>query len=216
MKKLLATALIVSLLPLASAATNVIEDFEVDEGLFDRQPTFSGSTSGILLSSTADRVETMAYEGIGSQELVLLDDPAVSDGWFVRHLYNGGSGPQDIVDTGWIGFWLKTDAPGLTVSIALDNPGTADRGIFREVVNDGEWHLYQWGLEFDSYWNGWVTGDGMIVGLSGIDSIQIDSSLDQDATIYLDYVAHNTDGFLPEPGSLSLLALGGLALLRRR
>ncbi len=218
MKKILGIAVLLAFAPAALATVTVIDDFEVDEGHFTLQPTFSGSTVGLLASSTADRVETEAYAGIGSQQLDLLDNPNGS-GWTLRHLSGGGSasGNVSITATGWIGYALKTETPGLTASIALDDPGTADRGNFIPVIADGEWHVYQWNMDDDTQWHGWVTGNGIIDGPTlTIDSIFLESSTEQDATVFIDSVMYNNDGMVPEPGTLALLALGGLAVIRRR
>ena len=55
--------------------------------------------------------------------------------------------------TGAVGLWLKTDTPGLSVSIALDDPTTADRGVLRSVVADGQWHEYRWFLDRNADWD---------------------------------------------------------------
>ncbi|MEQ8835221.1 MAG: PEP-CTERM sorting domain-containing protein, partial [Lacipirellulaceae bacterium] len=180
--------------PNASGQGNSLEDFEVNEGNFSSSPTFSGSNIGIGANSTATMVTTEAQSGSGSQELFIDGDPG---GWFFRHLAGGGSpGNNDaFTSEGFIGFWLKTDDPGITVQIALDDPGTADRGFLQPVQADGEWHLYQWNLEDDRQWEGWVTGNGSITGSTvTIDSIQFFGA--GDATIYLDTISHNPDGYL--------------------
>lgn len=183
--------------PNASGLGNSLEDFEIDEGAFYTSPSFSGSTEGILTSSTSERVTTEAQSGGGSQEIVINADPNSTD-WFVRHLAGGGNpGNNDaFTSEGFIGFWLKTDDPGITVQIALDDPSTADRGFLQPVQADGEWHLYQWNLEDDRQWEGWFpSNDGNITGTAvTIDSIQFYGS--GDATIYLDTISHNPDGFL--------------------
>ena len=44
----------------------------------------------------------------------------------------------DLFTDGYLGFWLKTTDPGLQVSIAVDDvEGTAERGLFRDVIPDG-------------------------------------------------------------------------------
>ena len=88
---------------------------------------------------------------------------------------------------GSVGFWLKTDDPGIEVSIAIDDPNTAERGRFRAVISDDQWHRYEWFLDEDSEWEGWVNGNGQIDETRvTIDSIQFTGS--SDAQIYLDDV----------------------------
>ena len=180
-----------------------ITDFEQDEGYFNWSPTFSGSNIGIGAGTTATRVTTEAQAGIGSQEISIDGDPS---SWLLRHVSGIGasssasapSGNLPIDATGFVGFWLKTIDPGITVRIALDDPGTADRGVAQAVIADGEWHLYQWDLEDDSQWEGWVTGDGFITGSTvTLDSIQFFGA--GDATLYLDSVSHNPLGSLVPP-----------------
>ncbi|QDT69303.1 hypothetical protein MalM25_22390 [Planctomycetes bacterium MalM25] len=166
-----------------------------DEGYFASSITAGGQTT-IDGSSSADQTDTMQHEGIGSQ---LLDINATGD-WTLRHL-SGGAAPDgnlSLSAEGSIGFWLKTDTPGLTVQIAVDDPGSADRGELKNVIADGEWRLYEWDLDDDSQWSGWVSGDGVITGpMLTIDSIFLYGS--GDAEVYLDTVAHNPSGSLLAP-----------------
>jgi len=182
----------------APSDTVSIANFDVDEGYFQWAIDYSGQTSGVGPDSHADRVTSQSYEGIGSQELFIDGDPG---GWLVRHLSGSASPPSspstnlELPATGSIGFWLKTDDLGITVQIALDDPDTADRGEARQVLADGQWHLYEWDLEDDDQWQGWFNGDGVITGPTvTLDSIFFEG--DGDATIYLDSVAHNPLGSL--------------------
>ncbi len=64
----------------------------------------------------------------------------------------------------------------MEISLAIDNTNnvTADRGIPKPMIPDGQWHLYEWNLEDDDQWEGWVNGDGIIDTVDfTIDSIQI-------------------------------------------
>ncbi|WP_218932389.1 glycoside hydrolase family 10 protein [Adhaeretor mobilis] len=177
----------------ASSTGSSIDNFDADEGHFNSSPTLSGSNQGIN-GATAQRVTTEAQAGDGSQELVI---DGSNGGWFLRHLSGGGSvaANQEFASTGSIGFWLKTEDEGLTVQIALDDPNSADRGFLQPVQADGEWHLYQWNLEDDRQWEAWASEEGSITGSTvTIDSIQFFGA--GDATIYLDSVSHNPDGYL--------------------
>jgi MYXO-CTERM domain-containing protein len=100
--------------------------------------------------------------------------------------------------TGYVGFWLMTDDAGVQVQIVMDDPGTGEMGTLQDVIADGQWHLYQWNLEDDSQWDGWVNGNGAIDEATvTIDSIYFWGS--GDAQIYLDTVSHNPDGMLGAP-----------------
>lgn len=187
---------------------NVIDDFEVDEGHFgwayDTSPI--SQTFGLAASTTIDRVTTEHQgTGIGSQLLNLVSDGSAS--WQIRHDSGIGTpaAPASnvaLVSTGYIGFWLKTDDPGVSVQIALDDPGTADRGFAQNIIADNQWHLYQWNLEDDRQWDGWVTGDGSITGATvTIDSIFFNGT--GNVQIFMDNVSHNPAGLLaaaPLPG----------------
>jgi len=184
-----------------------IGDFEVDEGYFGWATNYSGTNQGVGAGSTATRVTSEAYAGIGSQQIHIDGDPG---SWFYRHVSGIGAPASDpstnlaIDANGFIGFWLKTDDAGMTVKIAVDDPGTADRGTEKNVVADGQWHLYEWDLSDDSQWDPWFTSDGSITGPTvTIDSIQFSGS--GQATFYLDEVAHNPIGSLaPLAGDFDL------------
>jgi GH25 family lysozyme M1 (1,4-beta-N-acetylmuramidase) len=182
-----------------------ITDFESGEGYFNWSTSASGSNQGILAGSAADRVTTEAHDGDGSQRINIVGN---AGGWFLRHLSGIGSPPAS-PDTnltldaeGYLGFWLKTTNPGITVQLALDDPGSAiDRGLAQNVIADGRWHLYEWDLGDDSQWQAWTSlADGTIGGATvTIDSIQFTGA--GNAVIYLDSVAHNPNGsLLPDPG----------------
>lgn len=182
-----------------------ITDFETNEGYFNWSTSASGSNQGILAGSSADRVTSEAHFGDGSQQINIVGNPG---GWFYRHLSGIGSPPSN-PDTnltldakGYIGFWLKTSDPGITVQIALDDPSPAvDRGLAQNVIADGRWHLYEWDLSDDAQWEGWTSlADGTLGGSTvTIDSIQFSGA--GDAVFYLDSVAHNPNGsLLPDPG----------------
>ncbi|WP_218932301.1 glycoside hydrolase family 25 protein [Adhaeretor mobilis] len=185
----------------------MLADFETDEGYFNRPTNYSGSNQGIGASSSAIRVTTEAHEGIGSQEIHIDGDP---EGWFLRHVSGIGStsaNPETnlaLDATGYIGFWLKTDDAGISVTIAIDDPLTADRGVEQLVIADGEWHLYEWNFEDSSQWEAWVNEEGIITGPTvTIDSIQFSGS--GQATFYLDSVAHDPLGSLgPLAGDFDL------------
>ncbi|MBX3426135.1 MAG: autotransporter-associated beta strand repeat-containing protein [Pirellulales bacterium] len=173
---------------------NVLDDFEVDEGRFGWAYNTSpaSQTFGLSPATTIERVTTEAHTGVGSQELNFV---STGGAWQIRH--NSGLGtPADpsgnvaLPATGHIGFWLKTNDPGVTVRIALDDPTSADRGIVKDVIADGQWHLYQWNLNDPAQWEAWATGDGVITGPTlTIDSIFFAGT--DSAVVYLDNVSHN-------------------------
>lgn len=199
-----------------------ISYFEDDEGYFGYSPTLSGSNQGIT-DATADLSTEAAYTGLQSQKITIDGD---ANGWFLRHVAGDGVNPvaspssnQELIADGSIGFWLMTEDEGLSVRVAVDDvEGTAERGIELPIIADGEWHLYEWDLDNDLEWEGWVNGDGLIEGQTvTLDSIQFFGA--GDATFYLDKVAFNPFGSLatiPEPASVALMLVGAAGLMRRR
>ncbi|MCA9229348.1 MAG: glycoside hydrolase family 25 protein [Planctomycetales bacterium] len=180
----------------------MITDFESDEGYFNWPTSYSGSNVGIGASSTANRVTTEAQQGIASQEIYIDGDPS---SWVYRHVSGIGSPASSpatnlaLEATGHVGFWLKTTDAGMTVRIAIDDPDTADRGIAKQVVADGQWHLYEWDFSDANQWEAWVNEEGIITGPTvTIDSIQFFGA--GQATFYLDSVAHNPLGSLTYEG----------------
>jgi hypothetical protein len=148
--------------------------------------------------------------GAGSQELNIVVDSTGTNEWHLRHnsgLGTAGSPAANVAlpSTGWVGFWLKTDDPGMTVELVLDDPSTGERGVAQSVVADNEWRLYQWNLDDDGDWIGWVNGNGAINQATvTIDSIFFNGS--GNAQVYLDTVSHNPDGPLaaePIPGDFN-------------
>jgi uncharacterized lipoprotein YddW (UPF0748 family) len=185
---------------IAPAAPLVLADFEQGEAPFGWSPTFSGSTSGVLAGSTIDRTTAEAFAGAASQQIDIVGEPG---GWFLRHVSGEGapadaaapSGNQPFAATGSLGLWIKSFDQGLSVSIALDDPGTADRSTAREIIGDGQWRLYEWSLDDNAQWEGWITGDGQITGPTvTLDSLQFWGA--GNATLWIDQLVHNPTGSL--------------------
>lgn len=186
-----------------SGSRFIFADFESgDEGTFSSAPGFSGSTFGINpAASSATAVNGDGYESGGAQRLVIRDDANTQGGWFVRHL----SGPdasraQNVIRPidGFIGFWARTEDPGVEVAIAIDDSSdvTADRSMRKALIPDGQWHLYEWNLELDHEWEGWGNADGVLgLGDFTLDSIHLFGG-DADAVVYLDTITHMTGGRL--------------------
>jgi hypothetical protein len=228
--------LVVACCSTASAALVVLDDFNTNEGRFGLAPTFSGSTTGLAATSTADRITTDSYEGAGSEQLVFIDDATPGGASRVRFLSGGGSAggasgqpantviPVTAGTDGWLGFVLKTTTPGWNVQIWIEGPEN-NGSSQKTVIADGNWHLYAWNLDDETGGpDGWqATGVPGIIGgdidvQTGnytIDSILFrHTAMPATSTILLDFVGLN----VPEPNSFALGALGliGAFAARRR
>lgn len=197
----------------SAQAAITFDDFNVNEGHFDRHPTFSGSTSGTASSSTADRVTTDdPLEGTGHQQLV-FDAASEGLGMRVRHLSGTGSAANNTPFTtssgedGWIGFYLKTDASSdanWTVQLWIEGAGLAHNGgIEKPIIADGEWHVYEWNLDDVSGGpDGWGSVAGIVGGSATVEdgTHTIDSIIFRNpngpasTTFFLDFVAKSDSG----------------------
>jgi hypothetical protein len=232
--------------PAAAQSTSIVfDDFNVDEGHFNRSPGFSGSSNGFQKltteyttpppagtnpnPATADRDTTMAAEGAGSEKITLFDDldptTLTPNGGTARLRFLSGTGsPANNTsfttgpgEDGWIGLAVKTDSPGWTVQLWMETPtattSTPDEhngGVPKEVINDNEWHIYEWNLDdFTGGPDGWGSISGIVNGsatvLDGVHTIDSiifrNPSMPESAIIYMDYVVKTASGniVLPAP-----------------
>jgi hypothetical protein len=145
--------------------------------------------------------------------------------------------PFNLTDAGvdgYIGFYFKTSPnnTGWTIALNLDGADAAaasmDMGHPLPVIADGEYHLYEWNLDDNAVWDAVTSigGDGTLQeGQHTIDSVYIFTNTTGTAgqtrdPAFLDFVAKSDSGsiaaLVPEPGMLSLMAIAGMGLLRRR
>ncbi len=142
-----AAVLAIATPPGITAAPITFDDFNVNEGHFSREPTYSGSTYGILDSSTADRVTAATREGTGCEQLVLYSDG--SGNALMRFLSGTGSPANNIAFTtsagmdGWIGCYVKTTNAGWQVQIWIEQTtaGNNNAGVPKTIIADNQWHL---------------------------------------------------------------------------
>jgi hypothetical protein len=217
------------LMAFANPATQVVNaytyaDFLLgDRGTFAQAPTASGSTTGVLATSTNTVINTGALGPRGYvQQLSIKDDPANANAWVVRDLSGaGGSRTQNTprVATGSIGFWAMTNSTGIDVAIALDETSNAstELSIHQALIPDGAWHLYQWSLADAAQWDLWLgSANGAIDSTDfTIDSIQLFGG-NGDALIYLDDISHDALGLLPEPTGVATMLIASALFSRRR
>jgi hypothetical protein len=211
----------------AGGATVVIDDFAGGPGHFTSPPGVPTETMGIFEdSSSIGHDPADGHDAPGSLPVSIDDNPAVVPRvpWILRALSGGGAPANNVsfASTGFVGYWVKTTSPALQVAIVIDDepPEGLVRSRWLEVIPDGNWHLYEWDLDAtpDTEWLGDGAVDSPVVT---IDSIFVRSvgapPADWDAVFWVDDVGHNPLGSLvPEPAVLSLAALGGACLARRR
>lgn len=176
-------------------SSTTIDDFEVDQGHFDKDPNYSGSTKGISAGSTVERTTTTPKNGVGALKLVLSDDGSSNDDWFVRLLSGTGNPANNLslTNDGKIQFWLKSSMTqnNAQVFLWLDDSDGMEESNRITINNDGQYHLYEWSLTDNNIWTSF-SGNGQIDGPNvTIDAIMFTSPDASPWTaIYIDDVFH--------------------------
>ncbi|WP_432798257.1 phosphodiester glycosidase family protein [Poriferisphaera sp. WC338] len=153
----------------------VLDDFETGNGRFDTHPAKSGSNRGIDKDKCEYKiVKTKTPNGMRAQALKIVRDKGGSRGLLVRHLSKFGRTDANEVlgRVGTLGYWLRTTSPNLKASIIVDdtvipakNKSRAhEKGIYRPINADGEWHFYAWDLQKVHHWSSFWNGNGAIEG----------------------------------------------------
>ena len=165
-----------------------MNDFVSDIGNWGH-PTYSGSTTGILGTSTFEVSDSAAYEGTTSGEMVILDDPAVSGGWFIR-LWNINRVDRIDMDSKMF-FYLRGGNADVQARIVVQDDDGYEAGPWHDLTFDEtDWQVVSVDLENDLM-TGWVNGNGTITAASGsvaIDGIQIRCSEDVSMSLFIDMV----------------------------
>jgi len=200
----------------------VLGDFEAGIGTFSSAITASGSTTGISKKSSISRVAEAAYNSNYGLKIIMQDSTSNTASWLVRILSGGGAAANNTKITatvGNIGFWMKssTAANGAKVAMTLDDEDGTKTEITKQlgVINDGQWHSYQWNIESDiaGSFNG---GNGVINGPQfTIDAIMYYSADASPAcTLFVDDVLFNKGGALPvELANFSASCMGNIVNL---
>jgi exopolysaccharide biosynthesis protein len=187
---------------LAYSSTRLMDGFEVNEGHFDKAPTYTLGTQytvGVRSTSTMDRVTTNACSGVGSERVVLIDSTSISTPWTVRLLSGSGlpANNDTILSTGTLSFWLKTNTAqsGATVQVWFDDSDGAEASPALTILNDGEWHQYNFDLD---NFNGSTitTGNGQLDAANiTLDAIVLKQPNTATSwTVYFDDVLHDKNG----------------------
>mgnify|MGYP002398668736 FL=1 len=154
----------------------VLDDFANGVGRFNTQPTYSGSTVGIATSSTASHYVNGTHTHL---QVVMNDNTSVTTNWRVRMLSAQGTPANNlsVSKNGTLHFWLKTNTAvsGATVQLYVDDTDGTEGSATLPVINDGQWHEYQWNLRT---WSGVNVsgGNGVIDGSNiTLDAIVLNS-----------------------------------------
>lgn len=218
----------------------IFDDFEGSKDHFAAAPNASGSSRHIAPASSTTVDTQFAQAGDSSLRLDIVNTGELPAAMQIRLLSGGASPSNNLHDgdkamgtQGYIGFFLRME-PGndpLYISILLDDGTTVqtglERGNFFQVINDGQWHLYEWDLSNSTMWNNFSGGNGAIGGPNAfIDALYFSSApatsggSNWAGTVWLDTVAYNPHGDLsslvPEPGTAAIVLLGFAGFLRRK
>jgi Stage II sporulation protein len=177
----------------------LLTDFELNSGYLGNATDFSSNNLNLGPATATGRVFSDANQGSFSQRIDIDLDEA-GGGEFIYYQVAGTeyAGPGDMFTSqreanlalqplGSIGFWLKSDSPGLNVGINLDDDGDGtEQGIFQNVIPDGQWRKYEWSLEDSSLWSSalYDSGDGILGDSISLDSIVFAGN--QDSVVFLD------------------------------
>lgn len=143
--------------------TRVLDTFESSEGHFASTPSYSGSTTGINATSTAERDCSISRVGSCSEHLTLIDNPANTQAWAVRFLSGSGTPGSNtsVARNGRVGFWVYVGGSGFTVGVGIDDGAATERSTLRSVAAN-TWTYVEWNLADANQWDAWVGGNGAI------------------------------------------------------
>lgn len=149
--------------PGGGGTTTILDSFESSEGHFTSTPSYSGSTTGINATSTAERDCSISKNGSCSEHLALVDNPGNSDAWAVRFLSGGGTpGSNTAVSrNGRVGFWVYVGGSGFSVGLGVDDGSATERSTLKAVAAN-TWTYVEWNLADANQWDAWVGGNGAI------------------------------------------------------
>jgi hypothetical protein len=189
----------------------IIDDFETGLGHFNLATGYSGSTKGIISFIPYVDSTMPAKNGTKYEVIKLIDIPGDTLNWFVRFLSGTGNPANNVVlnDTGWVGYWIKTNKSYLKCGFIMDDLSVPGPGVSTNEISDSlsilgnnQWNLYQWNMADSNRWFPFIaTGNGMIQDPVSIDAIFFEAkhpAVNNDtATVYLDYVCFRFQGQLP-------------------
>lgn len=178
-----------------TSTTTVLDSFETGEGHFNTAPTYSGSTTGIATTSTADRSTTKKKNGSYAEALVLKDNTSSTAAWEVRFLSGSGDPAQNTALAkagGKVGFWVFTSTSGISAALGMDDTDGTERST-KKTITANTWTFLEWKLDDQAQWDAWSGGNGV---LDNTTSLKLDAiwffraNSSTSATIYVDDVTY--------------------------
>jgi hypothetical protein len=172
-----------------------IETFESNTGTF-WAPTGSGSTWGVLTTSTFAVSDEAAYHGTKSAKLTLLDDPTKAGG-YVR-LYHQLK--KSIKTTSKVMFLVKGTNADVEMRISVKDTGYEQGPWTKVSIKEDDWQVVSFDLQNDSA-QGWVNGNSIVDGASVLfEAIHMRWSGDADMVFYIDDIIERPNSNLaPSP-----------------
>jgi hypothetical protein len=166
-------------------AVKMLESFESSVGKFQHL-TYSGSTSGILSTSTFDVSDEEAYQGSKSGKMTILDDPDTDGGWFIRVPYDFPSYNTKVKASSTLLLLVKGSNANVDIALTIKDSGY-ERNMWKSVtLSEDDWQVVSFDILNDPV-EGWVTGNGEVTGSEvTICDLHINSTEDADVTLYVD------------------------------
>lgn len=148
----------------STSSSKVLDSFESSEGHFNTSPTYSGSTTGISSSSTAERTSSTKKNGSYSERLYLVDNASSSGSWTVRFLSGSGSASNNTkVDKagGRLGFWVYSGGSGFSAALTVDDGSGTELSVKKSIPTT-TWTYLEWKLDDAAQWENFSGGNGTI------------------------------------------------------
>jgi carbohydrate binding protein with CBM4/9 domain len=157
--------------------------------LFDKAPTYSGSTTGITSASVLEITDEEAYQGTQSGKFTIVDDPAKTGGWFVREYIKYPY--EKTVKSSSTLFLMVKGVGNIDMAMTVKDDQGSSAGYLRTLWKHvtlcaTDWQVISFDLANDPV-EKWITGDGILEGGTvTLCDLHIMSSDDEDAVIYID------------------------------
>jgi len=162
-------------------AAKVLETFESNTGTF-WAPTGSGSTWGVLTTSTFAVSDEEAYRGAKSGKLTLLDDPDKTGGYC--RLYHQLK--KSVSTTSKLMFLVKGTNADVEMRLSVKDTGYEQGPWTRVSLSEDDWQVVSFDLLNDEA-EGWVNGNGIVEGTTVLfEAIHMRWSEDTDIVLYID------------------------------